>query len=50
LFGFTGHATLDQVEGRYREMARTAHPDVGGNDAEMARLNVAIESARAELR
>ncbi len=48
-FGLVNGASLDDVERKYREMARTAHPDAGGNDADMARLNVAIESARAEL-
>jgi hypothetical protein len=49
-FGITdSRPSLDVVERRYRELAQTAHPDKGGSDEEMARLNVAIESARAEL-
>lgn len=48
-FGDARLVQLDEVERRYRELAQKAHPDKGGTDQEMARLNVAIESARAEL-
>jgi hypothetical protein len=47
--GTPAGVTLDAVERRYRELALTAHPDKGGTDEAMARLNVAIDSARAEL-
>lgn len=50
VFGFHGTPRLEDVESCYRTMARSAHPDMGGSDADMARINVAIESARAELR
>jgi hypothetical protein len=33
----------------YREKARLRHPDVGGSDALMAELNIALEEARREL-
>ena len=41
--------TTDQVERRYRELARERHPDHGGSDAMMADLNAARDQARAEL-
>lgn len=41
---------LDCVKASYRDLARTAHPDLhGGNDAEMVRLNQAMAAAKAEL-
>jgi hypothetical protein len=42
-------ATLSDAERMYRQKARKAHPDNGGNHAEMARLNQAITEARREL-
>lgn len=51
IFGYsdTDRPTLDDIESRYKAAALTTHPDRGGSDYEMATLNVAIESARAEL-
>jgi hypothetical protein len=43
-------STLDQVEARFRELARTAHPDAGGTHNDMSRLTAAREAARKELR
>lgn len=37
---------LDQAEAVYRERMKAAHPDVGGSQAEAARLNAAIARAR----
>lgn len=37
------------VERRYRDKARVAHSDTGGDDAKMIRLNAAIADARKEL-
>lgn len=37
------------AEKRYRDKARTAHSDTGGDDAKMIRLNAAIADARKEL-
>lgn len=37
------------VEARYRERAKNAHPDVGGDPNEMARLNAARDLAIQEL-
>jgi hypothetical protein len=37
------------VENRFRSLAKTAHPDAGGDPHEMARLNAARDVALAEL-
>jgi hypothetical protein len=42
--------TLARVESAYKLMARTAHPDAGGDADRMALLNQAIAAARKELR
>lgn len=41
--------TLDDATAAYRRRARTAHPDAGGPDGAMEKLNWAIEQARKEL-
>jgi hypothetical protein len=43
------HADRESMERAYRELARTAHSDRGGDDARMSALNVAREEARREL-
>lgn len=40
---------LATAEARYRERARSAHPDNGGSNELMAELNAAIAAARKEL-
>jgi hypothetical protein len=42
--------TFGQVEAAYRLLAMAAHPDRGGSDERMARLNDALDRARAELK
>lgn len=37
----TAAAPVDLIQRRYRELARKAHPDTGGSEAAMARLNAA---------
>lgn len=52
VMGFEGSQplTLEEVEQRFRQRARTCHPDVpGGSHESMAALNAAIEQAREEL-
>jgi hypothetical protein len=39
-------ATLDQINQAYRSLAAKAHPDTGGSDAAMARLNAARDQGR----
>lgn len=41
-------ATAEQIDAAYREKARKAHPDAGGSDAAMARLNAARDAGRAQ--
>ena len=42
--------TLDRAEAHYRQLAKTHHPDRGGDAAMFATLNEAINDARRELR
>lgn len=41
--------TLKDVKERYRDWAKTRHPDNGGSDAKMAELNWAMAEAEREL-
>jgi hypothetical protein len=41
--------TAAEVRARYRDLALTAHPDRGGDDAKMSELNAAREAAEKEL-
>lgn len=52
VLGFTAAATVTRadVEAAYRERARDSHPDHGGSDAAMARLNAARDRALSEVR
>lgn len=47
--GLGPEATREDAERAYRSLARQAHPDAGGSDEAMARLNGAIQAARAHL-
>ena len=42
-------ATLGEAEAAYRSRAKESHPDAGGSDAAMARVNDAYERARREI-
>lgn len=44
---FEGANTLEEVEARYRELARQYHPDLGGDAATMAEINRQRTMARA---
>lgn len=50
VLGCTQTTPLAQIEAVYRQLARKAHPDQGGTDAAMARLNAALAQARAAAR
>lgn len=50
VFSLPGHATMDQVETKYRDLAKEHHPDRGGDPLMMARLNAARDAARQELK
>jgi hypothetical protein len=46
VMGFTGpYMSRDTIQARYRELAKTRHPDKGGSDAAMAELNAALDEA-----
>jgi len=47
--GLSPGANLADAERAFRERARTMHPDVGGDQESMSKLNAAIERARREL-
>ena len=47
---FEGANTLEEVEARYRDLARQYHPDVGGDAATMAEINRQRTMARAFFR
>jgi hypothetical protein len=50
VLGFNGTAvSLDDVKRRFRELAAVAHPDQGGDDHQMQRLNAAYAAAKQEL-
>lgn len=36
------------IEGAYRALAKAAHPDAGGGDAEMAAINAAFEAVKTK--
>jgi hypothetical protein len=48
-FGTTAGLTLEDVTEAYRRLAFERHPDRGGSDEAMARLNRAVEEARTAL-
>jgi hypothetical protein len=45
----SGPITTDEITRRYREMAKTAHPDVGGDPGEFMRLTEARDQAMKEV-
>lgn len=47
VLGLTADADLEAIELAYRRIAPAAHPDRGGSDAAMARLNAARDAGRA---
>ena len=49
LLGVAPSATRDEIQAAYRLHARTAHPDVGGSDEQMAALNRARDEALAAV-
>ncbi len=47
VLGVSAGASSAEIDAAYREQAKTAHPDRGGSDAAMARLNRARDDGRA---
>lgn len=50
VLGLNGEAGLDVAQAQYRKLALKAHPDQGGSQAAMAKLNSAWAKAQEELR
>lgn len=48
LLGLPANATLEEVERAYRELAKQAHPDVGGDVEQFKRLQAAYERAKRQ--
>jgi curved DNA-binding protein CbpA len=48
MLGVRPGATLEEAEAAYSRLALVHHPDRGGSDEQMAKLNAAIEKARKE--
>jgi hypothetical protein len=48
VLGVSPAATIDDINEAYRRLAPRAHPDQGGSDAAMARLNAARDQGRRE--
>jgi hypothetical protein len=49
VLGLNGEATAEVAEAAFKALARTHHPDVGGDAPKMAELNEAIRQAREEF-
>ncbi|MDB5552163.1 MAG: hypothetical protein JWL86_2147, partial [Rhizobium sp.] len=47
VLGVARNADIVQIEAAYRALAARSHPDRGGSDSAMARLNVARDAGRA---
>jgi hypothetical protein len=46
VLGLTEKASITEIDAAYRALARKAHPDAGGSDAMMARLNAARDAGK----
>lgn len=46
VLGVSGDAPLPEIKKKYRQLAAAAHPDRGGNQHEMIRLNSAFDAAK----
>lgn len=49
ILGLTPDASVEAITQSYRERARTAHPDAGGSNEAMARLNAARDEGLREV-
>lgn len=43
ILGIEKNASLDEIKSAYKEKAKLHHPDKGGNDEEMKRINIAYD-------
>ena len=48
VLGVDRAASIDEIGKAYRNLARTAHPNAGGQRAEWDRLSAAYDSAKRE--
>jgi len=49
MFPPSAKPSLDEIEARYRELAKRHHPDVGGDEEKFKALTAAREAARRDL-
>jgi len=49
VLGLSDDTSPDALKARYRELAASAHPDRGGSEHEMSRINQAMDAARKEI-
>lgn len=49
VLGVRRNATRDEIDGAYRQKARENHPDAGGSNEAMSRINAARQAAMAEV-
>ena len=49
LLGFTDYPTIDELNAKYRKLAKVMHPDSGGNETEFVNLNKSYEQCRKLL-
>lgn len=49
LLGFTDYPTIDELNAKYRKLAKVMHPDSGGNETEFVNLNKNYEQCRKLL-
>lgn len=49
VLGVGANATVDEIKAAHRRLASDIHPDAGGNDAQMARVNVARDEGLRSL-
>jgi len=46
ILGVAPNSTREEVDRAYRDRARQVHPDIGGSNEEMAKVNAAYEAIR----
>ncbi len=49
VLGLPGHVNLKEITARYRYLASGKHPDVGGDEEEMARINEAYRLLKSYI-
>lgn len=48
ILGLDPDCSIEEIEARWRNLAREAHPDRGGSNERMTALNLAVAAARSE--